>query len=70
MSCLAPALPPGRYYIGLLIDAACDLLDLNKIIEVFPDPVFEPFEEIFSETDFLEDNIEITISVGLRMLFI
>ena len=55
----------GSFYIGVLLDAACHLLDLNTIITVHPDPYFEPFEEalIFSETDILEENILITIEV-------
>ena len=65
MDCRAPALPPGVYYTGVLMDAACHLLDINTIVVVQPDPYFEPFREVltFSETDFLNDNIIITIQV-------
>ena len=65
MDCRAPALPLGVYYTGVLMDAACHLLDINTIVVVQPDPYFEPFREVltFSETDFLNDDIIITIQV-------
>ena len=65
MQCMAPVMEPGIYYIGVLLDAACHLLDLNMFITVHPDPFFEPFEEVLviSETEFLEENIQITIEV-------
>ena len=65
MSCLAPPLPPGDYYVGLLMDAACQLLDLRTSVTVYHDPVFIPFQEplIFSETDFLKEDVMISIKV-------
>ena len=58
-------MPLGVYYTGVLMDAACHLLDINMIVVVQPDPYFEPFGEVltFSETDILHDNIIITIQV-------
>ena len=65
MTCQAPPLPPGTYYIGLLMDAACHLLDLQTAIAVHRDPVFVPFKQprIFSETDFLKENVLISVQV-------
>ena len=72
LNCTAPAMEPGLFYIGVLLDAACHLLDLNTTITVHPDPYFEPFEEvlIFSETHILEDNILITIEVHTNNFYI
>ena len=45
MDCLAPAMDPGTLVVGVLMDAACHLLNLNKTVRVHPDPLFEQFEE-------------------------
>ena len=47
------------------MDAACQLLDIDRMVTVHPDPFFVPFEDAltFSETEFLNNNIEITILV-------
>ena len=65
LACLAPPLSPGRYHIGLLMDAACHLLDLKMAVTVYQDPVFIPFDEpqVFSETEFLTKDVVINIKV-------
>jgi hypothetical protein len=70
LDCLAPPLSPGRYHIGLLMDAACHLLDLKMAVTVYQDPVFIPFNEpqVFSETEFLKKDVVINIK-GQRLNF-
>ena len=62
MDCLAPAMDPGTLVVGVLMDAACHLLNLNKTVTVHPDPSFEQFEErlVFSETEKIRIMIKVT----------
>lgn len=61
---------PGRYHIGLLMDAACHLLDLDMEVKVHQDPIFIPFSgpQVFTEMEFLKSDVVITIKVHIIIL--
>ena len=71
MSCTAPPIElsnsSNTFRIGLLMDAACQLLTLTTTIRVHSDPYFEPFENpvIFDETESLDSSLDIFIEVRL-----
>jgi hypothetical protein len=70
MECTAPELSPGLYAIGVLMDAACRLLDLQTTVTVHDDPIFSKFNDalVFSETEFLREDIVISVT-GERFYF-
>ena len=73
MSCTAPPIElsnsSNTFRIGLLMDAACQLLTLPDTIRVRNDPYFEPFKDpvIFDETESLDSSLKISIEVSLPL---
>ena len=73
MSCTAPPIDlsnsSNTFRIGLLMDAACQLLTLTTTIRVHSDPYFKHFKDpvIFDETESLDSSLKISIEVSLAL---